>query len=137
MKVFTVSQVGEMLKMSSRTIDKFLNDGRLKSYRTSDSKDRLIPQQWLVAFIIRYGMEIPAELQVTGIVIEINPRALEVGSREAVADALLELSKSMRGGVWEDAPRGVFKDGLCVGQVYYNEPLRDRTTLNARNRKDI
>lgn len=130
-QVFTLKQTAELLNVAPRTVGKWLSSGRLKGYRATVNNDWRVPAMYINEFLVSHGMPIPSALKKSGLVIEINLEALETGTTDEVSNVLAELAKAIAGGSWQYAPSGVFYKQRCVGQVYHNQLLQDRTLLNA------
>ncbi len=63
MKVFTTGQVARIANVASRTVSKWFDSGMLKGYRIPGSKDRRIPEVYLIEFLDANGMPQLADLQ--------------------------------------------------------------------------
>ena len=59
-KVLTTGDVARICNASTRTVQKWFDEGLLKGYKLPSSKDRRIPLQELKEFMIKY--EIPIEM---------------------------------------------------------------------------
>jgi len=55
-KVLTTGNVAEICNVSTRTVQKWIDDGILKSYRLPNSKDRRTCTQDLQKFITEYNL---------------------------------------------------------------------------------
>ena len=54
--VFTTGEVARICRVSSRTVYKWFNEGRIKGYRLPGSNDRRIPLENLIQFLKENGM---------------------------------------------------------------------------------
>jgi excisionase family DNA binding protein len=59
-RVLTTGQVAKTLSVSTRMVQKWFDEGRLKGYKLPSSKDRRIRLEELKEFMIKYDM--PFEL---------------------------------------------------------------------------
>lgn len=131
MKVFTTGQVAKICKVVPRTVSKWIESGRLKHYRIPGSQDVRVEYERLKEFMAQHGLPLPDEMKSRGMVIEINLDALDPATTRQIGEVLAELAKKFQGGSWQDSPAGVFHRQRCVGQIYYEQLLQDRTMLNA------
>lgn len=63
MQMYTTGQAAKLLQVAPKTICMWFDSGRLKGYVIPGSKDRRIPQEYLVKFLEDHGMPIPEELR--------------------------------------------------------------------------
>lgn len=55
-KPLTTGQIAKICNVSSRTVTKWFDSGRLKGYRIPGSQDRRIPRENLIKFLNSHGM---------------------------------------------------------------------------------
>lgn len=56
MKIFTTGQVAKICGVSNRLVAKWFNSGRLMGYIIPGTRERRIPQEYLVKFLKKHGM---------------------------------------------------------------------------------
>ena len=65
MKVYTTGHVAKFCKVTSRTVAKWFDSGRLKGYRLPGLQDRRITRNDLIEFMKKHDMPLPDELKDT------------------------------------------------------------------------
>lgn len=55
-QIFSTGQVAFICMVSTRTVCKWFDSGRLKGYRIPGSQDRRIPREFLTTFMKEYGL---------------------------------------------------------------------------------
>lgn len=64
-EAFTTGQVAKMIHVHTRTVAKWMDQGKLRGYRVPMSQARRVPREALLAFLNEYGLAIPPELEAT------------------------------------------------------------------------
>jgi two-component system, OmpR family, response regulator RpaA len=62
-ETFTTGQVAKMIHVHTRTVAKWMDQGKLRGYRMPGSQARRVPREALLAFLNEYGLAIPPELE--------------------------------------------------------------------------
>ena len=60
-KFFTTCEVALICKVAPRTVSKWFDSGRWRSYQIPGSQDRQVPREHLIQFLKKHGMPL-AEL---------------------------------------------------------------------------
>ncbi len=81
--IFTTGQIAKICKVSSRTVSKWFDSGRLRGYRIPGGQDRRIPREHLIRFLKEHGMPFGGGLEDSSVI-----RILYVGPRDNPSSAL-------------------------------------------------
>ena len=61
-KVLTTGDVANICNVTSRTVQKWIDNGVLKGYRIPLSLDRRVPKKELIRFMTEYNIPLPEDL---------------------------------------------------------------------------
>lgn len=105
--IYTIGQVAKIAGVSSRTAQKWCDDGRLKHYRIPGSQDRRVERGKLIAFLKEYGLPL-GDLEGEGFY-----KVLFVGCDKPLLDGITPLLTIPEGFNWDGAPT-LYEAGLLV-----------------------